>query len=88
MFGQDQQHLVSQPDSGIDFVENLAADRHVIRREPTAHSGLLQIGMDALSKFLVFGRITNEGRRVLDRLIEDGRQILNQSLWQTYAAKK
>ena len=46
--GQYQQHLVPQPDRLVDGVEDLGADRHVVRREPAAHALVLEVGVEPL----------------------------------------
>src|SRR5580704_17002026 len=59
-----------------------------MRREPAAYSIVLQIGIDALGKVLVFGRVANEALKILDRLVQERRQVVDQLVWQAYTAKE
>jgi hypothetical protein len=77
VLGQDQQHLVPQPNSGIDLVEELAADGQVMRRKPAAHPLVLKVSMKAARKVLIIGRVTDEAGIMLDSLSEERRQIVN-----------
>ena len=88
MLGQDQQHLVLQPDRGIDRVEDFGADRQVVRCKPAAHTFVLQVGMNASGKVLISGRVADEPGIVLNGLTQKRRQIINQLVRQADSAKK
>ena len=60
MLGQDQQHLVPQPDSFVDPVKYFRADRQIMRSEPAAHPFVLKIGMKTHAKILVLHRVADE----------------------------
>jgi hypothetical protein len=47
VLGQYQQHLLVLLDGGVEPVKNLSADRQIMRRKPTAHAIVLQVGVDA-----------------------------------------
>src|SRR4051812_2030833 len=60
VLGQDQQHLVPEPDRLVDGVEDLGADWHVVGREPAPDALVLEIGMEALRERVVLTRIADE----------------------------
>jgi hypothetical protein len=60
MLGQDQQHLVPQPDSFVDPVKYFRADRQIMFSEPAAHPLLLKVGLQARGKLLILHRVTDE----------------------------
>src|SRR3954462_8160558 len=59
VLGQDQQDLVAQPNRLVDGVPGLGPPRHVMRREPAAHALVLEVGVEAFDKVLVFARIAD-----------------------------
>jgi hypothetical protein len=46
-------------------------------RKPAANPFVLQVGMEALCKLLIFGRIADEAGIMLDGLVQKRRQVLN-----------
>src|SRR3954471_8308525 len=60
VLGQDQQHLVAQPDRFVDGIPGLGSNRQVMRREPAAHAFALEVGMEAIGEVLVLARIADE----------------------------
>lgn len=49
----------------------------VMGSEPAAHALVLQVGVKPFREYFVLGGVTDEARAELNRLIEQGRQILN-----------
>src|SRR4051812_11503969 len=88
VFGQDQQHLVAQPDRLVDGVDDLGADRHVVRREPAAHAFVLEIGVEAVGELLVLARIADEAGEELDRLVQQRGQVVDQVIRQADTAQE
>ena len=60
MLGQDQQHLVPQPDSFIDPVKYFFTDRQIMWSEPAAHPIVLKVGMEARGNIFILHRVTDE----------------------------
>ncbi len=67
---------------------NFVADRQVLRREPAAHAIVLQVGVQSLGERVVLRRVTDEAGVVLDRLVQQRRQVINQPVWQAAAAQE
>ena len=44
--------------------------------------------MDAIGEILVSGRVADETGIILDRLVEQGRYVVNEIVWQAYATKE
>jgi hypothetical protein len=65
-------------ESRLEPVKYLRPDRQIMR-EPAAHTVVLQMGMDAVGKFLILGAATNEAGVELDRLAWHGRYSINLS---------
>ena len=61
-----QQELVPHPDRCVDRIPDLRADGHIVRREPASYTFVLQVGMKPIGEHLVFGRVADETRIVLD----------------------
>src|SRR3954452_4301713 len=61
---------VIQPDRLVDRVEYLGADRHVVRRETAAPALVLEFGVEPLGELLIQGRVADEARVELDRLVQ------------------
>jgi hypothetical protein len=77
VFGQDQQHLVAQPDRLVDGVDDPGADRHIVRREPAPHALVLEISVEAVGELLVLARIADEAGKELDRLVQQRGQVID-----------
>jgi hypothetical protein len=69
MLRQDQQHPIPQSDGLIDFVENFVTNPQIMRREPAAHPLVLQVGVEAIGKLLIF--IAEAGGTVLGGSVAD-----------------
>jgi hypothetical protein len=80
VFRQDQQHLVAQPDRLVDGVDDLGADRHVVRREPAAHALVLKVGVEAVGELLVLTRIADEAGEGLPPLTLDRTRQVDEML--------
>src|SRR5215831_13108724 len=59
-----------------------------MRRKPAAHPLVLQVGMKALRKRLILGRVADEAGIMLDGLVQQRRQVVDQHVRQPDAAKK
>ena len=57
---QDQQQLVMQPNRVIDLLMDLPPALNIVRRKPAANALGLQIGIEPVSEFLVFGRVADK----------------------------
>src|SRR5262245_43223359 len=75
-------------DRGINTGAVLIPNFHIFWRIPTPHTLILQVRIEAFGKGLVSTCITDEERVVLDGLAQQGREILNQRLWQATAPEK
>ena len=49
-----------------------------MRGKPAAHALVLQVGMEALGELLVLGRVADETGVELDRLVQEGGQVVDQ----------
>src|SRR5439155_1594890 len=77
-----------QPDGLVDRVEDLGADPHVLRREPAADALGLKVGVQPAGEGVVLAGVADEARVVLDRLVEQRRQVFDQRIWQTHATQE
>src|SRR6266851_4763446 len=67
MLGEQEQQFVMQMDRFINASTDLFADLHILWRKPAAHALILEIGVQATSKHVVFARVANETRVILNR---------------------
>ena len=86
--GEDDEELVSNPDGLVEGGPKLVADLEILRCEPAADTFVLQVGMEALGKFMVLVRVADEAGIELDRLIQKRRQVVDEVVGQTAAAQK
>jgi hypothetical protein len=59
LLGQNEQEFVAEPNSGIDLVEDFAAYRQIVRREPAAYSTALKVGVEPFGKLFILVRVAN-----------------------------
>jgi hypothetical protein len=57
---------------------NLFATLNLVGSKPAAHSFVLQVRMEPLRKFLVLGRVADKARIELNRLVQEGWQIIDE----------
>ncbi len=65
---QHKQQLVIDSNCFINPRSEFVPDFQILRSEPTAHAFALEVGINALCKILVLGRITDKARVKLKRL--------------------
>jgi hypothetical protein len=85
---QNDQELIVKANGFFDTIGKFCANFQIFWGEPTLYSLLPQVSMQALCKFLIFTRVADETRVVLDRRLGQRTSIGDKSFAQTGFTQK
>jgi len=85
---EDEEEFVVEADRFVDLLVDLFAGSHVMRGEPAADAGVLEVGVEAVGEGLVFGGVGDEAGVELDGLIEERWEVFDEIFGEAAAAEE
>src|SRR6476646_3274789 len=86
--GENQQQLFMQADGLVDLLVEFLSGLAMVRGKPAAHSLVLQVSMESLSKWLIFGGVADKAGIKLECWSNEGVHVFNKVVGNARAPQK
>ena len=86
--GEDEEECVVEADGFVDLLVDFLAGSHVVRGEPAADAGVLEVGVEAVGEALVLSGVGDEAGVELDGFIEEGWEVFDEIFGEAAASEE